>query len=333
MRKTNSLFNKACQFINRVPVGSTFTSKEYIAAIGKYEKSTRWKIVNGNKHYNCHQYKGYLCKAGFISQISHGVWSVDRHIPDWFDLGHLSILLGYYKWDYVADAPIETYKGMKRNDIIAQLDEDTHRAMGLIPAEKKNLRKLYAFNQEVYDTFVGSCHFLEIDHFDTKNALAAFIENIKWPGVGNNGVKPKFSVKGNYSPIIDNLIANGILTEKFDGYRYSYSVNLDRVSEAYHHYQDPEDREVDVDVDMPGTFVPYTAESSKNLATSISAKVPPFAGTTVTQTFRYNTPENADALYGTHPYGKENSLSELKKIEAELISLTQRVQQIIKNYR
>lgn len=240
MRQPKSLFNKACQFVNSVPVGSSFTSKEYIAAIGKHENATWWKRTSGNKHYNCHQYKGYLKKAGFISQISHGVWGVDRHIPEWFDLGHLSILLGYYKWDYTAKAPIKTYKGMERIDIIAQLDEDAHRAMGLIPAlentapkKKKKMAKLYKFNQEAYQTFISRCRFIDIDKFNTKNKLAAFIEDCKWPGVGNDGDAPRYAINRNYSPIIEHLIADGVITERFDGYRYSYVVNKEKVEAIY----------------------------------------------------------------------------------------------------
>ena len=37
MRQPNSLFNHSCEFINSIPVGKTFTSAEYIAAIGHRE--------------------------------------------------------------------------------------------------------------------------------------------------------------------------------------------------------------------------------------------------------------------------------------------------------
>ena len=224
MRQTKSLFNKACQFINSVPVGNTFTSKEYIAAIGNYENSTWWKRSNGNHHYNCHQYKGYLKKAGFISQVERGTWKVDRHIPDWFDFGHLSILLGYHKWDYTNKCAIETYKGMDRSDIIAQLDHDAHHPNG-VKINKNKLPKLYSVNRETYEFFIRRVKDLQISLFKTRNELAAFIEEIKWPGIAGNGTKPTYSIKGNYAPIIDHLIADGWITEKFDGYRYSYVVN------------------------------------------------------------------------------------------------------------
>jgi len=325
MRKTDSLFNKACQFINTVPVGSTFTSKEYISAIGSSEQLTWWKRISGNYHYNCHQYKGYLGRAGFITNTSRGHWRVERHIPSWFTLGHLQHILGYnYKGD--------TYKGKTRTDIMADLDHNAHHPNGVKKHMAKSLPKLYTFNQDVYDSFIGSCHTLEIDYFDSKNSLAAFIENIKWPGVGNNGVTPKFSVKGNYSPIIDHLIANGILTEKFDGYRYSYNVNLGRVAAAYHRYQDPEENISPLVESLSGVI--ELPKNAKAASAPIPNVIPSFAGTTVTQTFKYNTSANADAFFGTHPYNSGiDTLSELKKIEAELLLLTQKIQQIIKNLK
>ena len=69
MRQPNSLFNHSCEFINSIPVGKTFTSAEYIAAIGHRENVTSWKRHSKNPHYNCHQYKGYLRRAGFISNV------------------------------------------------------------------------------------------------------------------------------------------------------------------------------------------------------------------------------------------------------------------------
>lgn len=311
MRQPKSLFNKACQFINSVPVGSSFTSKEYIAAIGKYENVTRWKNVSGNKHYNCHQYKGYLRRAGFISQVSHGVWMVERHIPEWFDHGHLSIVLSYYKWDYAANAPIKTYKGMERNDIIAQLDEDAHIAMGLIPklkptAVKKHLPKLYSSNREAYQTFISRCRFIDIDKFDTKNKLAAFIEDCKWPGVGNDGDAPRFAIQGNYAPIIDHLIADGVITEKFDGYRYSYAVNKEKVEAIYKGYHND---------------IAWKNEEER-IAPCQTNAAPVVTAIRIAK----------NSTYGAHAEVKDPTLLEkLQAMETQLASLTTQVRQLIEN--
>ena len=246
MRKHDSLFNKACTFINSVPVGSSFTTKEYIAAIGKYEKSSWWKTMRcSNKHYRCHVYKGYLKRAGFVHQIKHGVWGVDRHVPSWFDCGHLLILLSYYKWDSHFRYNITSYKMMEKIDIIAQLDKDAHRAMELLESNKKEktLPKLYEVNRKAYQTFISQCRFIDINKFETKNKLGAFIEDCKWPGVANDGDAPRFAIETNYGPIINHLIADGVITEKFDGYRYSYTVIKKRLDEIYksnpNFYQDP----------------------------------------------------------------------------------------------
>lgn len=107
MRNPQSQFNYACTFINSWAPGSTFKTKQYIAAIGHTEKSTWWKRNSGNKHYICHQYKGYLGRAGFIKNTKRGEWQVIKHIPSWFDLGHLQVLLGYQ----------DTYKSMTRSTI------------------------------------------------------------------------------------------------------------------------------------------------------------------------------------------------------------------------
>ena len=142
MRQPDSLFNHSCTYVNTVTVGNTFTSAEYITAIGHNENVTHWKRSNKNLHYTCHQYKGYLKRAGFISNVKRGTWKVERHIPEWFDHGHLSILLCYYKWDSENQCNILTYKGMNRADIIARLDEAAHRAMRLNPLHKSNHEKI-----------------------------------------------------------------------------------------------------------------------------------------------------------------------------------------------
>lgn len=130
MKNPNSLFSKSCEFINKTPVGSSFSSKDYIASIGKFENSTWWKRGNKNPHYCCHQYKSMLKATGFIKQISHGVWEVRRHIPAWFDSGHANKILNW--------GDTKLYNGMSRIDIIAELDMDAHAHLGLIPPKFLN---------------------------------------------------------------------------------------------------------------------------------------------------------------------------------------------------
>lgn len=221
MRNPSSLFSVACSFINKVPVGKTFTSKEYISAVGKFEPLTRWKTSNNNPHYTSHQYKTELKKAEFISPVSHGVWKVNRHIPDWFCSAHTQVLNGYKA----------SFNGMNRTDIIAQCDEDAHYAMGLIIREKptqdkKKLPRLYKANYETYQSFIWNAKSFGFKEFRTQNELAAYIEDLKWPGIGNDGKKPRYAIQGNYSPIIDHLMADGILTRKMVDNRWVYTVHV-----------------------------------------------------------------------------------------------------------
>lgn len=230
MRQSNSLFNHACRFINTVSVGETFTSADYITAIGNKENVTRWKRASNNPHYNCHQYKGYLKKAGFISNIKRGTWKVERHVPEWFDMGHLSILLGYYKWDENR-CYIKTYKGMDRTSILAQLDEDAHRAMGLISSstnrKEKVTPKLYSANEEVYRKFLEYVKYSGHTFFRTQTELYIALEKIKFPWIKNNTKTNRYS-SDNYEPVIRHLMNDGVLT--FNGYsnnrKKEFSVHL-----------------------------------------------------------------------------------------------------------
>jgi len=223
MRNPSSLFSIACSFINKVPVGKTFTSKKYISVVGKHEALTRWKISNSNPHYTSHQYKTELKKAEFISKVSHGVWKVNRHIPNWFSSAHTQVLNGYKA----------SFNGMNRTDIIAQCDEDAHYAMGLIirpiPTQDEPGHKLPALrkaNYETYQSFIWNAKEHGIKEFRTQNELAAYIEDLKWPGVGNDGKKPRYAIQGNYSPIINHLMADGILTRKMVNNKWIYTVHV-----------------------------------------------------------------------------------------------------------
>lgn len=118
MRKTQSQFNHICTFINSCAPGSTFTSKQFISAVGHTENTTWWKRNSGNKHYICHQYKGYLGRAGFIKNTARGYWRVEKHIPSWFTLGHLQHLLGY---NYNG----ERYMGLTRDELRQKLNAST----------------------------------------------------------------------------------------------------------------------------------------------------------------------------------------------------------------
>ena len=94
MRNQKSLFNAVAQFINEQPIGSTFSTQEYLNRVASYENTTRWKQSNKSCTYRCHSYKGML-KKYFILNVKRGSWKVIAHIPDWFTTGHLWTLNFY----------------------------------------------------------------------------------------------------------------------------------------------------------------------------------------------------------------------------------------------
>ena len=116
MRKPGSIFDLACSFVNSLPPGTIFTSRQYILTVGKLEKTTAWKLCSHNKHYTSHQYKSYLGKSGFIKKTSHGHWKVEKRVPAWFTLGNLQHFLGY-------KGSVGKYGGMTQNDLRNILSE------------------------------------------------------------------------------------------------------------------------------------------------------------------------------------------------------------------
>lgn len=217
MRKTQSQFNHICAFINTIPVGSTFTSKQYISAIGHTENMTWWKRHSGNNHYICHQYKGYLGKTGFIKNVSHGLWKVEKHIPSWVTLGHVQHLLGYnYKG--------EIYKGMTRDELRQKLNASTvhvitqkvdtispKQSPANVTTRSHKLPRLGITNQEVYRKFLEITKRTGKTFYETQSRLYAALEQIKFPHVRGNELRNKYS-GNNYDNIIDHLIADGYIS-------------------------------------------------------------------------------------------------------------------------
>jgi hypothetical protein len=120
MRYPNSLFDRACQYINKVPVGRVFKTSDYTDQVGSYEKSTRWKQYSKNPFYVTMGYKTDLKRGGFITMVKRGVWMVNRHVPDWFDAGHLQFINGN-GYDYKKQKRLTHYDGMTKEQILARL--------------------------------------------------------------------------------------------------------------------------------------------------------------------------------------------------------------------
>jgi hypothetical protein len=94
MRKTESLFDYFCQFINEVGSGNTYTSAELISHVGIHEVSTGWKKRSKNPYYTTRGYQTLLKRGGFLINTKRGHWMVSGTIPDWFTLAHLYTLVG-----------------------------------------------------------------------------------------------------------------------------------------------------------------------------------------------------------------------------------------------
>jgi hypothetical protein len=107
--KQKNLFDAIKTFINNESVGTIFTTKQLIAAVGENEESTRWKRWNNNPFYRTYTYKAYLKRTGFVSFLRKGVWKIEKHLPESYNLGTIEFLLGYKG---------KTYNGKTREEIL-----------------------------------------------------------------------------------------------------------------------------------------------------------------------------------------------------------------------
>lgn len=92
---TKNLFQAVKTYINGVEVGETFTTRHLIDMVGDHETPTWWKQMNGNPFYRTHTYKSYLKRAGFLSNPKRGEWKVEKHIPDFVNLGTVEFIIGF----------------------------------------------------------------------------------------------------------------------------------------------------------------------------------------------------------------------------------------------
>jgi hypothetical protein len=112
MKKETNLFQEVKKYINNVAIGKEFTTKDLIENVGEFELLTGWKWRNGNPFYRTHSYKGMLRATGFVTNVKRGVWVVNKHIPDFVNLGTIEFLIGYHN-DFFTN-PDKTYNGLTR---------------------------------------------------------------------------------------------------------------------------------------------------------------------------------------------------------------------------
>jgi len=85
-----NIYKETVRYINTIPVGSTFTTKEFhahMAGLGyrdPYQPS-----------YRINTYRTYLRSAGFVTNVKRGLWRVDYHIPESVSLRMLETARGY----------------------------------------------------------------------------------------------------------------------------------------------------------------------------------------------------------------------------------------------
>jgi len=90
-----NLFQSVKSFVNSKGSGNEFTTKEFHLAMSGIESLTRFKVSNNNPFYRSNQYRTYLKRVGFVSNIERGRWKVVSSVPDWFDSGTANFILGY----------------------------------------------------------------------------------------------------------------------------------------------------------------------------------------------------------------------------------------------
>ena len=112
-----NLFQAVKTFVNNTEVGTTFTTKHLIEMVGDNEMPTRWKTVNSNPYYRTHTYKAYLRRTGFLSNPKRGQWTIEKHIPDFINLGTIEFIIGY---GYNNNT--KTYNGLTRAEIIEKIN-------------------------------------------------------------------------------------------------------------------------------------------------------------------------------------------------------------------
>ena len=235
MRNPDSLFNYLVTFINSVEEGEIFKGSDLINEVGQHETPTRWKNWNNNPYYTTRSYLSHVKNVEkFITRVSYGKYKVIKHIPQWFDLGHLTYIRGYGEGKYQNGkyVSIHDYKGMSRQDILDKLDGKTQ-----TPAPvKKSLPRLYSTNRDVYNLFIKHVNANGPLSFRSQNALYCFIEDLKNPGLTKyrQTNTPYYSGEKNYGPIIAHLIADGIIERGSNiNNRYTFKVLEKTLKERY----------------------------------------------------------------------------------------------------
>ena len=102
--KQGTIYSELVDFINSIPVGQTYTSKQFTAALREFLLSKGQHRTHGGTFYRVRSYQGYLSSIDIVTNIKRGLWKVNRHIPSWLNLGVLECMVGHRKYNQSLDA-------------------------------------------------------------------------------------------------------------------------------------------------------------------------------------------------------------------------------------
>ena len=102
--KQGTIYSELVDFINSIPVGQTYTSKQFTAALHEFLLSKGQHRTHGGTFYRVRSYQGYLKRIDIVTNVKRGLWKVNRHIPSWLNLGVLECMVGNRKYNQPLDA-------------------------------------------------------------------------------------------------------------------------------------------------------------------------------------------------------------------------------------
>ena len=102
--KQGTIYSELVDFINSIPVGQTYTSKQFTAALREFLLSKGQHRTHGGTFYRVRSYQGYLQRIDIVTNVKRGLWKVNRHIPSWLNLGVLECMVGNRKYNQPLDA-------------------------------------------------------------------------------------------------------------------------------------------------------------------------------------------------------------------------------------
>lgn len=95
MRKSNTLFDQVCQFVNNLAIGEQFAAQDMYNKCD--ERMTHWKQYYNNDPFVTRTYRRHLAVAGVLRRVGRGVWQVLAHVPDFVTVSMLEANRGSKK--------------------------------------------------------------------------------------------------------------------------------------------------------------------------------------------------------------------------------------------